>query len=265
MTDHGQGPAMTHHRDAARPPADHDPRPIAQVPMTAAGSVLGGLFEAAAVVRHRKPLHPRGVLLDAVVHRTGASVRWDATWLDEPGENHGVARLSRAVGLPGQVPDIMGLALALHGPSATRYDLLLASTGRGQLMRFVLTLRRDLTRAFYSSLFPYASASGPVLLAAVPAQTASREVPRHTSSMSLEFRLLAAAPRGHWQDYGLLRLTARDEADPDPPVSFDPVLNPLPGLRYYAPLTRLREPAYAGARRRTARGDPRPADLKIRT
>jgi hypothetical protein len=97
-------------------------------------------------------------------------------------------------------------------------------------MRFVLTLRRDLTRAFYSSLFPYASASGPVLLAAVPAQTASREVPRHTSSMPLEFRLLAAAPRGHWQDYGLLRLTARDEANPDPPVSFDPVLNLLPGL-----------------------------------
>ena len=51
---------MTHRRDAARPPADHDPRPIAQVPMTAAGSVLGGLFEAVAVVRHRKPLHPRG-------------------------------------------------------------------------------------------------------------------------------------------------------------------------------------------------------------
>jgi hypothetical protein len=47
---------------------------------------------------------------------------------------------------------MMGLALVLHGPVATRYDLLLASTGRGQLMRFVLTLRRDLNRAFCSSL-----------------------------------------------------------------------------------------------------------------
>jgi hypothetical protein len=236
--------------------------------MAAAGSVLDKVFEAAAVVRRKKPLHPRGVLLDATVHRRGAPVRWDAAWLDEPGEDRGIARLSRAVGLPGQVPDIMGLALALHGPAATRYDLLLASTGRGQLMRFVLTFRRDLTRAFYSSLFPYASASGPVLLAAVPAQAASREVPeipRHPSSVPLEFRLLAAPPRGHWQDYGLLRLTARDEADPDPPVSFDPVLNPLPGLRYYAPLTQLREPAYAGARRRTARAEPGPADLKTRT
>jgi hypothetical protein len=147
----------------------------------------------------------------------GAPVRWDATWLDEPGEDHGIARLSCAVGLPGQLPDIMGLALALHGPAATRYDLLLASTGRGRLMRFVLTLRRHLSRAFYSFLFPYASANGPVLLAAVPVQTTGREVPkvpRHPSGVPLEFRLLAAAPRGHWQDYGLLRLTARDEANP---------------------------------------------------
>lgn len=259
---------MTHRRDAARPPAGHDPRPIAQAPVAAAGSALDKLFEAVAVVRRKKPLHPRGVLLDAAVYRTGAPARWNAAWLDEPGEDHGIARLSRAVGLPGQVPDIMGLALALRGPAATRYDLLLASTGRGRLMRFVLTLRRDLTRAFYSSLFPYASPSGPVLLAAVPARTAGREapeIPRHPANAPLEFRLLAAAPRGHWQDYGLLRLTARHEPDPDPPVSFDPVLNPLPGLRYYAPLTQLREPAYAGARRRTARADPRPADLKMRT
>jgi hypothetical protein len=256
---------MTHRRDAARLPAAHDLRPIAEVPMAAAGSVLDKLFEAVAVVRRKKPLHPRGVLLDATVYRTGTPIRWDAAWLDDPGEDHGIARLSRAVGLPGQVPDIMGLALALPGPAASRYDLLLASTGRGRLMRFVLTLRRDLTRAFYSSLFPYASPKGPVLLAAVPAQTASRGIPRHPASVPLEFRLLAAAPRGHWQDYGLLRLTAGDGSDPDPPVSFDPVLNPLPGLRYYAPLTQLREPAYAGARRRTARGDPRPSDLKTRT
>jgi hypothetical protein len=125
------------------------------------------------------------VLLNAAVYRTGAPARWDAAWLDEPGEDHGIARLSRAVGLPGQVPDIMGLALALHGPTATHYDLLLASTGRGRLMRFALTLRRDLTRAFYSPLLPYASASGPVLLAAEPARTASREdpkIPRHPSA-----------------------------------------------------------------------------------
>jgi hypothetical protein len=234
--------------------------------MAAAGSVLDRLFEAVAILRRGKPLHPRGVLLDAVVYRSGAPVRWDAAWLDEPGENHGIARLSRAVGLPGRIPDIMGLALALRGPAATRYDLLLASTGRGRLTRFVLTLRHDLNGAFYSSLLPYGSASGPVLLAAVPAQATGREVPeipRRPSSLRLEFRMLAAAPRGGWQDYGLLRLTAREGVHPDPPVSFDPVLNPLPGLCYYAPLTQLREPAYAGARRRTARGEPRPSDPEL--
>ena len=91
---------MTNSGNAAGRPASHDQGRIAQAPMAVAGSALGGLFEAAAVVRRRKPLHPRGMLLDAVVQRTGGTVRWDTAWLDEPGENHGIARLSRAVGLP---------------------------------------------------------------------------------------------------------------------------------------------------------------------
>jgi hypothetical protein len=259
---------MTHRSNAAFLTANPSLRPIAQVPVGVAGSLLGGLFAAAAVVRHGKPLHPRGVLLDAVVHRTGAPRRWDAAWLDEPGEDRGVARLSRAAGLPGPAPDVLGLAIALSGPAASRYDLLLASTGGGRLTRFALTPRRDLSQAFYGSLFPYASASGPVLLAAAPVRAAGGHVPAipgHPLSAPLEFRLLAASPRGRWQDYALLRLTAQDGARLDPPVSFDPVLNPLPGLRYYGPLAQLREPAYAGARRRTARGEPRPADLKVRT
>jgi hypothetical protein len=154
----------------------------------------------------------------------------------------------------------MGLALAISGPAGTRHDLLLASTGLGRLSRFMLTPRRDPASACYGSLFPYAAASGPVLLAAVPVRAPGGEVPaipRHPWSTPLRFRMLAAAPSGDWHEYGLLRLTAREGAEPDPPVSFDPVLNPLPGLRFSTPLTRLREPAYVAARRRTARGLPR--------
>jgi hypothetical protein len=109
--------------------------------MAVTGSVLDKLFEAVAVVRRGKPLHLRSVLLDATVYRTSAPVRWDAVWLDEPDEDDGIARLSRTVGLSGQVPDIMGLALALHSPEAARYDLLLASTGRGEPLSADLTAR----------------------------------------------------------------------------------------------------------------------------
>jgi hypothetical protein len=74
--------------------------------------------------------------------------------------------------------------------------------------------------------------------------------------------MLAAAPRGGWHRYGLLRLTAREGGPGDPPVSFDPVLNPLPGLRFPTSLTRLREPAYASARRRTGRNQPIEQELE---
>jgi hypothetical protein len=154
----------------------------------------------------------------------------------------------------------MGLALAIDGAAGARHDLLLASTGLGRLSRFMLTPRRDPSSACYGSLLPYTAASGPVLLAAAPVRAAGGEVPaipRYPSSTPLRFRMLAAAPSGDWHEYGLLHLTARDAAEPDPPVSFDPVLNPLPGLCFSTPLAQLREPAYAAARRRTARGRPR--------
>ena len=86
-----------------------DRRSVPAVLMTAAGSVLGGLSAAAALLRHGKPLHPAGTVYDALLRRTGTARRWGSAWLDEMGEDRGLVRLSRAVGLPAAVPDILGL------------------------------------------------------------------------------------------------------------------------------------------------------------
>jgi hypothetical protein len=145
---------VTHRTDTGPQPAGSSLAPAAHLLAVAGGSTLGWLFDMAALVRHGKPLHQHGVVLDAVVHRARGPARWGAAWLDEPGEDHGIARLSRAAGLPGPIPDIMGLALAISGPVGTRHDLLLASTGLGRLSRFMLTPRRDPASACYSSLFP---------------------------------------------------------------------------------------------------------------
>jgi hypothetical protein len=211
----------------------------------AAGAVLGGAFGAVALMRRGKPLHPKGVVLDAVLRRTGAGGRWESAWLDEPGADRGLTRLSRAVGLPAGVPDVLGLALTFGAPGGPRHDLLLASTGLGRVGRFVLVPRRDPAGARYTSLFPYRSARGPVVLAAVPVP-----LRRTGPAGSLVFRLLAARPRGRWREFGRLELTVRTGDEPDLPVRFDPILNPLPGLGWYPALARLREPAYAAARRR---------------
>ncbi|EIE98450.1 hypothetical protein [Saccharomonospora glauca] len=203
---------------------------------SAVGSLLGGVFGTLARVRHGKPLHPRGTVFDAVLRRIGAPEPWGAEWLDTPGEDHGLVRLSRSVGLPRPLPDVLGLAFTFDDPTGDRHDLLLATTGLSPGTRFVLLPRRDPFDAPYGSLFPYRAAKGLVLLAAEPT---SRD----------RFRLLAASPAGRWREFATLELTKGTDVEEDQPIRFDPMRYPLPGLSWPPALARLREPAYAAARR----------------
>jgi hypothetical protein len=192
----------------------------------------------AAARRARKPLHPRGDLVAGVVRRTGSQTPAGVPWLDEPGEDQVLVRLSRAVGLPSGFPDIHGLALRVPLPDGRRADLLLASTGLGRATRFVLTASRSPQGRPLTTLLPYRAPRGPVVLGARPAREGS-------------YDLLWSAPGGTWHPFGELVLTAAAGADPD--VSFDPLLNTLPGLENYEWVRRLREPAYATARRTSGR------------
>ncbi|ACU96853.1 hypothetical protein Svir_18300 [Saccharomonospora viridis DSM 43017] len=203
---------------------------------SAVGSVLGDVFGTIARFRHDKPLHPRGTVYDAVLRRTGSFEPWGVEWLDLPGEDHGVVRLSRSVGLPRPLPDVLGLAFTFNGPAGDRHDLLLATTGLRPGTRFALLPRRDPFAVPYSSLLPYRAPRGLVLLAAMPTAGAG-------------FRLCAATPAGRWQGFATLELSGRTGSGPDRPIRFDPVLHPLPGLSWPPELARLREPAYAAARR----------------
>jgi hypothetical protein len=228
------------------------------------GAVLGGLSGAAALARGEKPLHPRGQVLDAVVRRTGTSERFGAVWLDEPGEDRGLGRLSRSIGLPAALPDVLGLALTFQTADGKRHDLLLATTGLTVLTRFVLIPRRDPIGSGYTCLLPYVADRGSVVLGATPmgARSAGRGGDRdRRTAVELSFRLLVAPPWGTWRQFATLDLTARPDREADPPLRFDPVLNPLPGLRWSPFLARLREPAYAAARRHapTAHETPGPA------
>ncbi|MCW2762113.1 MAG: putative phosphodiesterase [Marmoricola sp.] len=142
-----------------------------------------------------------------------------------------MVRLSRAVGLPPPVPDIHGLALRVrteHGVG----DLLLASTGWGRLSRFVLTLGRQPDSRPLTTLLPYRTEAGAVLLGAKAVGPRSYE--------------LSWAPYdGGWVAFATLELTDRPT---DEDISFDPVLNQVPGLSQYPTVVRLRERAYLRAR-----------------
>jgi hypothetical protein len=158
-------------------------------------------------------------------------------FLDESRTDEVLVRESRAAGLPRPLPDVRGLALRVPNPDGSVGDVLFSSTGLGRLTRFVLLPTLSTYGRPMTTLLPYDTDAGPVHLGV-----------RATGPDRLE--LLYAVGGGDWQQLGELELSER-EGDQD--VSFDAVRNTLPGLRQYAAVRRLREPAYAAAR--SSRGE----------
>ena len=201
---------------------------------SAMGTALSATIRAMAAVRPAaKPLHPEGVVVTGVLDRRGSAVPSGAAWVDEPGRDEVVVRLSRAIGLPEAVPDIHGLALRVPTPAGVG-DLLFASTGWGPLGRFVLTFGGGPESRPLTTLLPYRTAQGPLLLGI---RTKDAQV----------YEMSWSRPRGEWRPFAELRLT--DDKAPNQSMSFDPVRNQLPGLTQYAWVRRLREPSYRTARR----------------
>lgn len=209
------------------------------------GAVLRALFAVFSRLRPAaKPIHSRGAVVDARIVRTGLSHPVGVPWLDEAGVADVVVRFSRGVGLPPRLPDLLGMAIRVD-PGGRFADLLFSTTGRGRWSRFVLTLRRSYAPAFYGTLMPYRTPSGPVMLGA--------SARAHADRVSVE--LLVARPRGPWRSFGSFTVPPSPADCQDRPVTFDPVAHCLPGLEPYESVRKLREGAYAAARR--ARGDLR--------
>ncbi|HEX5086950.1 MAG TPA: hypothetical protein VFV89_04020 [Nocardioides sp.] len=200
---------------------------------SALGSALGGVTRVAAAIRPAaKPLHPRGEIRHGRLHRHGAEPPTGVRFLDEVAADDVLVRESRAAGLPRPLPDIHGLALRVPNPDATVGDLLLATTGFGLLSRFVLIPTRSPYGRPMTTLLPYETVAGPVLLGV-----------HRVAGGRLE--LVFAVGDGAWRPFAELVLgEPADDAD----VSFDAVRNTLPGLEQFAAVRRLRAPAYAAAR-----------------
>ena len=209
---------------------------------TLVGRTLGVLFYVGGVLRarRRKALHPRGGVRRGVIERHGCRAGTGVTWIDEPGRDRVVVRLSRATGLPEFLPDALGLALRVPREDGGHGDLLLSTTGTRSVGRFVLRPTRHPARP-YGSLMPYRSPSGPLLLAAFP-----------LADDGTRFALAFSRLRGPWIPFGVLEVHS-DWADaPDVPSAFDPVVNHLPELPSYGWAAQLRRFPYAASRR--ARG-----------
>ncbi|MDQ0866394.1 SRPBCC family protein [Arthrobacter globiformis] len=263
-----------------------------------AGRGFAAVFRAVKAVRPFRPIHPRGVSLVGELTLTGAAGRTAAglpgpsgiSWLDDAGTRQVRGRFSRSVGLPGSLPDILGLALRVGtgvGGSDDVADILFASTGWGVPARFMLLPKLDAGTARFTTLMPYKGANGPVLLGlrtlSLPGGATGRADTDGNFKESLAtgdwtLALSYATPAGRWVQAGVLHLRAApasggtaigdraggDTAGGDTAIRFDPLKHPLPGAGTYPWARRLRERSYRAARRPAPRvsGDPHPAGLK---
>ncbi len=198
-----------------------------------------GTRALAAVRPAAKPLHPRGSVAQARLYRHGLQPPLGVEFLDTVSTDDVVVRESRSVGLPGWLPDIHGLAIKVTNPDGSHGDLLFSTTGLGRVTRYALTLSLSQYGRPMTTLLPYRTPAGPVLLGA-----------RSSGGSTVE--ILCAVGDGDWRHVADLRLSYLEAEDQS--VSFDPVRNQVPGLEQYGWVRRLRAPAYVTARRSRGEG-----------
>lgn len=224
--------------------------PLARV----TGLALRGFFGAALRLRRPRPIHARGRVLSGVVEWMPGASPSGVGWVDEAplAPVRVVARLSRSLGLPPLLPDVIGLALRIegeHGPA----DIELATTGVGFPSRFMLVPHRSASSGTFGTLFPYRGARGPVLLCArtVPPRTLPVGGPELDDALlraPWRLRLYHATPAGKWQPFATLTLRLDGDQN-DTELRFDAVHRPIPGAETYPWVRAVRQPTYSRVQR----------------
>lgn len=213
---------------------------------------------AGAALRQRRLFHPVGVVATGSIER-----------LAPPGEGLPVesgdivARISKAVGTPGSLPDAAGLAWRMSPApfAATPWDVLLVSAGFGSgssvANRVALRAVTSWSDALYSSLLPLHHQDGLWWI------RARMTTPIEGSGLSLEavrqrinkdglvFDIEQACGNADFEPMATLRLTEvvplAQEAGHD--VAFDPVRHTAPDVRVWPEwLRNFRALAYRSSR-----------------
>lgn len=185
-------------------------------------------FQWVSALRHRRVFHPAGVLASGTIERL-------------PGQGHGlpidscdvVARVSKGLGTPGALPDVVGLAWKMPAAAfpPTGWDVLLASTGSGLLTRIGLRPVTSWSGVTLSSLMPlrYQQQIWWIrarLITEIAARGVSLDTIRsHLDDDGLVFAIEQACGTGSFELLGRLTLNRSLPADEDHDVVFDPTIH----------------------------------------
>jgi hypothetical protein len=209
-------------------------------------------FQWGSAIRGKRLFHPVGVLAEGFIERVAPAGEGLPISSSET-----VARMSKASGTPGPLPDFIGLAFRVTpAQAAGPWDVLVVSSGSGVLSR-ALALR------------PVISWSGQTLTTLMPlnyqgtnwwlrarikseidGQGLSLDaIRKRLEHDKIEVSLDQACGRGDFTPLGWLTLTRVIDPERAPEVSFDPVMNTAPGLSLHPRwLADLRARAYQRSR-----------------
>lgn len=214
--------------------------------------------------RHRRSLHPDGRSFTGELDVRGAGEPTGSGLIDRPARHPVTVRISRGVGTRAGRPDILGLAVRVHGAGV---DLLYSTAGRGRFTRHLPVPRRSFD-TWYGTITAYRTGGGRKLyLSAEP------DPDGHPLGRSLE-SVVTAADR----DGARLLLMADDRtfatvrfgevlpAWTDAALAFDPVHNSTEDLHPTGTVHGLRGLTYRLSQRwRGATPVPADPDAEIRT
>src|SRR5581483_2850092 len=201
-----------------------------------------------SAIRRRRVFHPIGLIVSGRLERTAPPGE------GLPAESGDIeARISKAVGLPGRLPDLIGLALRIppRAFAATPWDILMVSAGSGALTRFAL---HPVTswRAPMNTLMPLRYDGDYWWLRArmtspLDADGLSLDDISHAVERGLEYDLDQACGTGDFAPLATIRLDKAGDASHD--IAFDPTIHSAPDVKL-APewLTDIRRRAYERSR-----------------
>ncbi|MGQ4616704.1 phosphodiesterase [Nocardia sp. R7R-8] len=212
-------------------------------------AVVKNTFAAGARIRHARVFHPAGLHLAGRLH---AEPEFEP--LFGSGDRAVIARVSKGIGLPNGLPDVLGLAFRVLDRDEQPWDFALATTGRGLLGRFVITPARGWASARYGCLMPYRiSNSSPTWFFAEPdsvqpASASLEAMQAHLDEDLVSFTLTAGRLGGPTWRVAELTLRPAESAEYRTDY-FDPMLNhPAEVELFPKAIGKIRELAYTGSR-----------------
>ncbi|OBH86527.1 phosphodiesterase [Mycobacterium scrofulaceum] len=190
-------------------------------------------FQWGSAIRGKRLFHPVGVLAEGSIERVAPA----GEGLPIP-SSEVVARVSKASGTPGALPDFIGLAFRVTPPQGGGpWDILVVSSGSGLLSR-ALALRPAISWSdqTLTTLMPlhYQGANWWLrarIVSKIDGLGLSLDsVRERLEHDDIEVSLDQACGSGDFTPLGRLTLTRAIDPDRAADVSFDPVINTPPGL-----------------------------------